>query len=90
MRFEILRDAGNAVAETWRLRYQLPDYLLETYRAIGIDLEASNGEPSGTLPLPARYIVDTNRVIRYARVNGDYRFRPNPSETLDALDALAD
>lgn len=88
LRFEILRDEGNQVAESYGLRYALPDYLIETYQSFPIDLEASNGDDSWTLPLPARYIIDTDGVIRYARVNADYRYRPEPSETVEALRAL--
>ena len=39
--------------------------------------------------MPARYIVDKDGVIRYTRVNADYTVRPEPSETLEALRALA-
>ena len=56
--------------------------------AFGIDLEASNGEPSWTLPIPARYIVDSSGVVRYARVHPDYTTRPEPTETLEALARL--
>lgn len=90
LRFQILYDEGNEVAERFGLRYALPDYLIETYKELGIDLESSNGDSSWTLPLPARYIVDSGGVIRYARVNADYRFRPEPSETLRELRRIAD
>ena len=90
LRFEILRDEGNEIANQYGLRYALPDYLIQTYRELGIDLEASNGDASWTLPLPARYILDSGGVIRHARVNTDYRFRPEPSETVQALRRVAD
>ena len=44
--FEILHDQGNRVAWQYGLRYELPDYLRETYEALGIDLEATNGDDS--------------------------------------------
>ena len=70
------------------MRYELPDYLRETYRGFGLDLEATNGNDRWTLPLPARYIVDPGGMIRYARVNADYTRRPEPEETLEALERL--
>jgi peroxiredoxin len=88
LRIGILHDEENEVAKRFGLRYALPDYLTETYKALGIDLESSNGNPSWTLPLPARYIIDSRGEIRYARVNGDYRFRPEATETLRELDRI--
>jgi peroxiredoxin len=70
------------------LRFELPDYLRETYRGFGIDLGATNGDDSWTLPLPVRYIIDGKGVIRYARVNVDYTRRPEPDETIEALQQL--
>lgn len=86
--FEILHDAGNAIADAFGLRYALPDDLLALYDTFGIDLEASNGDDSGTLPIPARYIVDREGIVRYARVDPDYTVRPEPEDTVEALRAL--
>lgn len=87
--FDILRDEGNRVAGDFGLRFTLPADLLEVYSGFGIDLPASNGEASQTLPLPARYIIDTGGVVRYARVDPDYTIRPEPEETIAALRALS-
>lgn len=86
--FEILHDQENRVAGQYGLRFELPDYLRETYKGFGIDLETTNGDDSWTLPLPARYIIDRQGVIRYARVNADYTRRPEPDETIEALQRL--
>lgn len=85
LRFDILHDPGSATAEAYRLRFELPDALIATYRHLGIDLEESNGDTDWRLPLPARYIIDRTGAVRYARVNADYRFRPDPEETVGAL-----
>lgn len=49
------------------------------------DLPAFNGDPSWTLPIPARYVVDRDGVILYAEVNPDYISRPEPEDMLPAL-----
>ena len=67
----------------------LPPELIEVYGGFGIVLPDSNGEDSQSLPLPARYLVDTDGVVRWAAVHPDYTTRPEPEETLAALDALA-
>ena len=86
--FPLFRDEGNAVADEFGLRFTLPDDLRAIYESFGIDLPDVNGEPSWTLPMPARYVVDGSGVIRYARVHPDYTRRPEPAETIEALRTL--
>ncbi len=86
--FEILHDQGNETAASYGLRFELPQSLIATYQNFGIDLPESNGDASWRLPLPARYIIDKSGRVRYARVNVDYRFRPEPTETLEALQRI--
>src|SRR5271154_3341835 len=83
--FPILSDHGNAIANEFGLRFRLPDELIALYKGFGNDLAVGNGEPSWTLPMPARYIIDSNGVIAYAEVNADYTKRPDPSELFPVL-----
>ena len=85
----ILRDEGNVVAGLFGLSFRIPEDLRQVYLSFGIDLPASNGEDSQTLPMPARYVIDPSGGIRYARVHPDYTRRPEPVETLDALRELS-
>lgn len=85
---EMLSDPGNAVAETYGLRYRLSDDLSALYAKFGIDLPKFNGDDSWTLPMPARYIIDASGIVRYAEVNADYTIRPEPEDTVAALKAL--
>lgn len=48
----------------------------------------SNGESSWTLPVPGSYVIDSVGVIRYANSDADYTKRPEPDETVAALEAL--
>ena len=88
--FDLLRDPGNEVAASYGLRWQLPDDLKQLYLKFGTDLEADNGDDSWTLPMPARYIIDRDGIVRYARTDPDYTVRPDPAETLEALRALTE
>ncbi len=83
--FPILSDTHNDVAEAFGLRFQLPDYLIELYKGFGNNLPLINDDPAWTLPMPARYVIGQDHVIRYAEVNPDYTQRPEPSAMLDAL-----
>lgn len=86
--FPILSDLGAVVADAFGLRFSVPDDLIEVYRQFGADLEKVNDDPSGVLPMPARYVIGTDGVIAYAEVNPDYTRRPDPSELLPVLDRL--
>ncbi len=85
---ELLSDPGNTVAARYGLRYTVAADLKALYQGFGIDLEDFNGDASWTLPLPARMIIDTDRIVRYAAINADYTVRPDPAETIAALQKI--
>lgn len=88
--FPLLADRGNEVARRYGLVYAFPDDLKQVYLDVfGVDLSEFNGDDSWTLPMPARYVVDGDGVIRYASVSPDYTDRPDPSETVTALREIA-
>ncbi len=87
--FPILSDTRNDVAAAFGLRFELPDYLVELYKGLKNDLPAFNGDPSWTLPMPARYVIGKDGVILYAEVNPDYTRRPEPDDMLPALRAAS-
>jgi len=86
--FELVSDPGNQVAQKFGLVHRLPDALKQLYLKFGINLESANNDDSWTLPIPARYIVDRDAVIRYAEADPDYTVRPDPQHTIEALKSL--
>jgi peroxiredoxin len=86
--FPILSDVGSEVADSFGIRFALPDYLVELYKSFKNDLPAFNDDPSWVLPMPARYVIGTDGIIAYSEVNPDYTQRPDPSELLPVLDRL--
>ncbi len=86
--FEILTDRGNEVAAKFGLRFSLPDYLRQVYATFPLDLEKFNGDASWTLPMPARFLIDAQGIIRMAESDPDYTTRPDPQETLEVLRGL--
>lgn len=83
--FPILSDTHNDVAASFGLRFELPDYLVELYKALKNDLPSFNGDPSWTLPMPGRFVIGQDGIILYAEVNPDYTRRPEPEDMLPAL-----
>jgi len=65
---------------------EAPPAVLEVFRRV----TEGYGDDSRTLPIPARYIIDTDGIIRYARSDPDYTHRPEPEETIEALRRIVD
>ena len=87
--FDILTDLHLKTAEEFRLVFTLPDYLRDLYKSFGNALDRFHDEREFRLPMPARYVIDKQGIIRAADVNADYAIRPEPSETLRQLRILA-
>jgi peroxiredoxin len=83
--YDILSDLHLKTAEQFRLVFTLPDYLRDLYKGFGSTLDRFNDEPEYRLPMPARYLIDQQGIIRAADVNADYTIRPEPSETVKRL-----
>ena len=88
--FDILTDLHLKTAEEFRLVFTLPDYLCDLYKSFGNALDRFHDEPDFRLPIPGRYVIDKEGIIRAADVNADYTIRPEPSETLNQLRVVID
>ena len=88
LNFDILTDLHLKTAEQFRLVFTLPDYLRDQYKSFGVTLDRFNDEPEYRLPVPARYVIDKQGIIRAADLNADYTIRTEPSETLEQLRKL--
>jgi|SRR5215831_14952576 len=86
--FDILTDLHLKIAEQFRLVFVLPDYLRDLYKSFGSALDRFHDELEYRLPIPARYVIDKEGIIRAADVNADYTIRPEPSETVKQLRRL--
>jgi peroxiredoxin len=86
--FDLLADRGNEYAAKLGLRFKLPDDLREVYLSFGNDLAQKNGQDSWTLPLPGRFVVDANGIVRTVDVDPDYRYRPEPEKTVADVKAI--
>jgi len=83
--FEVLCDMGNRVAREFGIVFRLPLELRPIYDGFGIDLPKANGDNTFELPIPATFIIGTDRKIRKAFVDADYTKRLDPEEIIDVL-----
>jgi peroxiredoxin len=86
--FEVLRDFGNRVADEYGLVFTLPDDVREIYLERGIDLARGNGDGTWRLPIPARFVIDREGIIRAVDADPDYTRRPEPARTVEVLRQL--
>ena len=86
--FDLLRDFGNQVAEAYGLAFTLPDDLREIYLKFGIDLAQGNGDGTWRLPVPARFVIDRQEIIRAVDADPDYTRRSEPARTVEILEGL--
>lgn len=85
--YQILSDTSGSVARSWNLLFQMPDTVMTVYNSL-FSLAGYNGNDRNELPLAASFVIGTDRVIRYAFVDADYRRRAEPAELVASLSAL--
>ena len=88
LEFEVASDIGNRVTREYGLLFTVHESMRPLYLKWGLDVPASNGDDSWELPVPATYLIDTNRTIRTAHVDRDYTRRMEPLRMLEALRRL--
>lgn len=77
------------MASDFGVTFKLPDDLRRVYQTtFGIDLLKYNGDESWTLPIPGRFVIDSEGIVRHVSVDPDYMVRPEPAETVRVLDKL--
>ena len=87
--FPILTDKAGEVANQFGIRWSLQDYVIPIHDGFGVNLPKIHGDGQWNLPMPARYVIDTDGTVAYAEVNPDYTRRPEPSDLFPVLDKLA-
>ena len=86
--FAMLSDPGMAYLSQLGIKFQVPDEVKKIYSGFGIDLAATNGDDSWTLPMPTRLLVTPDGIVRAADIDPDYTARPEPQKTVDDVKAL--
>jgi peroxiredoxin len=89
LEFSVLSDVGNRVSRQYGLVFTLDETLQPIYQSFGIDIPVSNGDYSYELPMPATYVIDSSRRIRYAFAEADYTQRAEPQDVLAVVNELS-
>lgn len=86
--FMVLSDRRNEIARKLNLVFTVDPEVNKEYKVVGIDLEASQGDKSYELPVPATFVIDQNRKIVFAFADADYTKRAATSEIIEAVKNL--
>jgi peroxiredoxin len=84
--FPVLSDLNGETSAAFGLRFSLPGYLVDLYRRLRNHLPTFNGDPSWTLPMPARYVIGHDGIVLYSEVNADYTRRADPGDMFVVLE----
>ncbi|WP_445354184.1 peroxiredoxin-like family protein [Microbulbifer sp. EKSA008] len=87
--FPILTDQSGKLAEKFGIRWTLQPYVIEFHKVFKVELPTIHRDGAWNLPMPARYVIDTDGTIAYAEVNPDYTRRPEPSDLFPVLEKLS-
>ncbi|OUL61684.1 peroxiredoxin-like family protein [Flavobacterium sp. AJR] len=83
--FELLTDKDNALAKQLGISFKLQNYVIPTYKSLGIELSNYNENDNNELPIPAVFVIDTDYLITYKFVDTNYMNRINIQELIEQL-----
>lgn len=84
--FHVLVDEDMSVSHDFGVSYTMPEYLANLYKTVfHNDLSHINASGTWQLPIPARFVITPTGTIVYVNTDPDYRYRPDPVETIEAL-----
>ena len=83
--FPVLSDPGNALAAALGIVTAPSSAARQAHTALGFDVADSNADDTAQIPFPSVFLVDGNRVVRFADVHADYTTRTEVPEILAAV-----
>lgn len=73
--YTLLSDSDLSFSRKMGLVFALDEKTKKRYKEYGIDLKGDSGKAHGWLPVPAVFLVDTQRNIQFQYVNPNYKVR---------------
>lgn len=82
---DILCDRNNQLAKTIGINFELHDFVIPHYEALGIDLLKINQTDNYMLPVPAAFVLDENGSVIYKFIKPNYMKRVHIGELLEMI-----
>lgn len=87
--YNLLVDEDNKVGKAFGLVYEFPPLLKNLYQErFNNNIQEINEGSAWELPIPTRLVIGTDGKILDVKADPDYRFRPEPIETVNFLKDL--
>ncbi|GLW99327.1 peroxiredoxin-like family protein [Microtetraspora sp. NBRC 16547] len=89
LEFDVLSDLAQEVIAAYRIRFELPESV-KPHLLDGTVVALAKQQPDGrwSLPVPATYVLDRERVVRARHVSMNYRTRMEPADALRAVEQI--
>jgi len=89
LQYNMLVDEDNKIGKAFGLVYLMPQELQDLYwNKFRNNIQEINEGTAWELPIPARFIIGTDGIILDVQTDPDYRYRPEPAETVNFLKQL--
>jgi peroxiredoxin len=87
--YPVLSDLDQSVIRDYRVQFTLSGDLEDLQvNVFQNDPGTQNADHSRSLPVPATFVIDQSGVVRAAFVSADWRYRPEPTDIVAALEGL--
>jgi peroxiredoxin len=87
--FPVLSDLDQSVSESYKVRFEVTGELEDLQvNVFHNDPAEQNADRRRSLPVPSTFVIDRDRIVRFASVDADWRVRVEPADVVAALKAL--
>src|SRR6188474_1529293 len=84
--YSLLYDKEMKIMKAYAVAFEVDERTVARYKNADIDLAAANGQKDKVyLPVPAVYIINKERTIRYRFFDADYKKQPTVKDILENL-----
>ena len=83
--FSIIHDKGYQIMDAYYVSFTLDEKTIKRYNISGKNVDRANGNEDYILPIPATFIIDVDRKIRYIQYDPKYKNRSSVAEVLRNL-----
>jgi peroxiredoxin len=83
--FKIIHDKRLKIMKSYHVNYSISDALLENYGRMTKNILKANKDNGANLPVPATYIIDTDKKVLYAFYDPDFTKRATIGKILQNL-----
>jgi len=86
--FPMLSDSKLVAHRAYRVLHVTGTDERQAFAAHGLDLSAYSGESHGSYAVPAIFLVDQAKTVRFVHVADDYKTRPSAKQMLEVVDRI--